>query len=557
MSKKDGPTAPAAPDPAATAAAQEKTNIASATAQANLNRINQVTPQGSLTYSQNGTNADGTPQYTQTQTLSADEQAKYDQNNQIAKALGGLATNNIGRVADAQAKPFTYDGMTALRTSVGDGNPRTLQDGPGAGNYQDGPGAGTFKDGPGVGAIQNNAQAGQIRSATGGEMGPVQSSLNYSGLTALPGTNDFSADQRRAADSVYSQVASRLDPQWSQSDSDLKSSLAAQGISENSDAYRRAIDNQGRSKNDAYNQAGWSAQAAGSAEQSRLFGLAMSARQQGQNETDTQGTFANTAEQQAYAQKMGILDQQNTAQAQDFGQHLSNVQLNNAAEALKFDQGAAQTATHNQNEAQRVAEEAAQVATRNQNEQQRIAEAAAQTATHNTNQNTTFNQDSADATFNNQARQQQITEAAYLRNLPINDIASLLGTGGGVATPDFNPVAQVGVAAPDYMGLVNSNFTAANEKYKADQAARSQGLGSVFGMAGTAAGAFLSDRRFKENIRRIGTLPNGLATYAFNYIGNALQQFGVMAQEVLSVIPDAVLRDADGTLFVDYGKVYA
>lgn len=554
MSKKDGPTAPAAPDPAATAAAQEKTNIASATAQANLNRINQVTPQGSLTYTQNGTNADGTPQYTQTQTLSPDEQTKYDQNNKVALALNGLATDNISRVAQAQSKPFSYDGMTALKTSV---DPRALQEGPGASNFQDGPGAGKFQDGPGVGAIQTNAQAGQIRSATGSEMGPIQSGLNYSGLTALPGTSDFSADQKRAADSVYAQAASRLDPQWSQSDSDLKSSLAAQGISENSDAYRRAIDNQGRSKNDAYNQAGFSAQAAGSAEQSRLFGLALNARQQGQNEVNTAGDFANTAEGQAYAQKMGVLDQQNTAQAQDFGQNLSKAQLANAGETQRFNEAAAAALTHNTNETTRFNQEQSAAALHNTNEAQKFDQAAATTATHNANQNTAFNQDAANVTLNNQARQQQITEAAYERNLPLNDIAALLGTGGGVATPDFNPVAQVGVAAPDYQGLVASNYASATDQYKAQQAARSQALGSVFGMVGTGAGALLSDRRFKENIRRIGTLPNGLATYAFNYIGNAIQQFGVMAQEVLGVIPEAVLRREDGTLFVDYGKVYA
>jgi hypothetical protein len=71
-----------------------------------------------------------------------------------------------------------------------------------------------------------------------------------------------------------------------------------------------------------------------------------------------------------------------------------------------------------------------------------------------------FNQNLTNANLNNAARQQQIQEATYLRNLPLNDIAALLGTGGGVQGPQFSSVSQVGVAAPDYMGQVNNTFNA-------------------------------------------------------------------------------------------------
>lgn len=416
MGKKSGPSAPQAPDPAATAAAQATANKDAAITQANLNRINQVTPQGSLSYTQTGTNADGTPQYTQTQTYSEAEQQKYDLNNQVAIALNKLGVENIGRVQDAQSKPFTYDGMTGLRSS-----------------------------------------------ASGG---PIQRSLDYSGLTKLPGTDDFGAEGQRMADTVYKQAASRLDPQWAQNDNDMKAALAAKGISEDSDAYRREYDNMARAKTDAYNQATWSAQQAGANEQSRLFGLAMGARQQGQNEVDAQGAFANQAQNQA------------------------------------------------------------------------------------------FNQDAANVAMANQARQQEIQEASYLRNLPLNDIAALL-SGNGAVSPEFNPVSQVGVAAPDYMGAVQNQYNAQMQRYNAQQQARSQMLGSIFGAAGSIGSAFvLSDMRFKENIRRIGTLASGVGTYVFNYIGDKAQQFGVMAQDVLNIIPDAVGRGADGVLYVNYGKVY-
>jgi hypothetical protein len=503
MGKKSGPSAPPPPDPVKTAAAQTQQNIKSATAQAELDRIDQYTPQGSSTYKIIGYNADGTPKYEQRTTLSADEQKKYDLNNQVAIALDQLAHDSVGRVNQIENTPFNYDGMTPLVTSVGGNNPYHLQ------------------NGPGVGSVKSDVgDVGQVRSATGQEGGQIQRGLDYSNLTALPGTGDFSADARRVADSVYGQAASRLDPRFQQDESDMRSRLAAQGISENSDAYRREMDNFARSKNDAYNQAAYSAQQAGSQEQSRIFGLAMGARQQGQNEANTQGNFANSAQQQAYDQAMGTLGQQNQAQGQKYDQAQAIAQLFNQAQQQLFSQGQASAAMNN------------------------------------TNQNTWFNQAGADAALSNSGRQQQIEEATYLRNLPLNDIAALLGTGAQVQMPNFEQVAQVGVAAPDYQGIVQNNYNQALNQYNQQQQARSQMMGQIFGTIGTAATMF-SDARLKTDIRQIGELANGIKTYAFKYIGDKLQRFGVMAQDVLGIMPAAVRVASNGYMAVDYGKVFA
>jgi len=415
MGKKSGPAAPAAPDPTATAAAQTQQNKDAAVAQANLNRIDQYTPQGSSTYSQVGVNPDGTPRYAQTTKYSDAEQQKYEQGNKVATGLNDLAINNMGRVSDVQSKEFNFSGMTPQVTSVNGG--------------------------------------------------PIQNSLDYSGLTKLPGTSDFGAEGQKMADSVYGQIAARLNPQFQQSQSDMEAKLAAQGISNNSDAYRREVDNAGRTKNDAYNQAAFQAQQAGANEQSRLFGLSMDARTQGQNEVNAQGAFANTA------------------------------------------------------------------------------------------QNQNFNQGSANAALANQGRQQQISEASYLRNLPLNEIAALMGTAGGVNDPTFQQVAQVGVAAPDYQGLVQNQYNTALNQYNRQQQARSQAYGSLASTAGSAAALFMSDRRLKWDIREVGKLASGIKTYAFKYLGSAAQHFGVMAQEVMQVRPDAVGVSPSGFLYVDYGKV--
>ena len=64
-----------------------------------------------------------------------------------------------------------------------------------------------------------------------------------------------------------------------------------------------------------------------------------------------------------------------------------------------------------------------------------------------------------------------------------------------------------------------------------------------------------SDLRLKTDIRRIGTAAGGLPLYTFRYIGEAGLYEGVMAQDVLGVMPDAVSVAEDGTYRVDYGML--
>lgn len=469
---KSTPQAPTPPDPAATAAAQEQTNVGSAIAQANLNRIDQYTPQGSLTYQQTGTNPDGTPKFQQTQAYSPDQQKIYDQNNQVTTQLNDLALNNIGRVSDAQATPFSYDGMTPMQTSVPTSN------------------------------LTTNVAVPQLQqSFSSGN--PVQSALDFSNATALPGTGDFSADSTKAQNAAYDQATSRLDPQFAQQQSALATQMANSGIPVGSAAWNTQMDALGRTKTDAYNQATYSSIAAGSTEQSRLYNEQLSARQQGVNETTTQGTFANSAQQQAFDQSQQQAQFGNDAASQIFGMNSSNAALNNTAA------------------------------------------------------NQSFNENLTNANLNNASRQQQIQEATYLRNLPLNDIASLLGTGSGVQNPTFSNVSQVGVAAPDYQGAVYQNYNAQNSQYNQQVAANAQMLGSIFGAAGSIGGAaVMSDIRLKHDIKRIGSLANGLATYVFSYIGDTARHFGVMAQHALQIVPEAVIKCDNGYFAVDYRKVY-
>lgn len=109
------PSAPKPPDPRETAAASTSTNIGTAIANANLNQVNQVTPDGTLRYTQTGmtTYTDpytgekySIPQFTATQTLSKAQQAIKDQNDAASLNLGTLAKNQSAFLNDYMSKPI-------------------------------------------------------------------------------------------------------------------------------------------------------------------------------------------------------------------------------------------------------------------------------------------------------------------------------------------------------------------------------------------------------------------------------------------------------------------
>lgn len=65
----------------------------------------------------------------------------------------------------------------------------------------------------------------------------------------------------------------------------------------------------------------------------------------------------------------------------------------------------------------------------------------------------------------------------------------------------------------------------------------------------------VSDMRLKHDIELLGRLDNGLGWYRFAYNGGDQRYVGVMAQEVESIRPDAVMRGDDGYLRVFYGSL--
>ena len=64
-----------------------------------------------------------------------------------------------------------------------------------------------------------------------------------------------------------------------------------------------------------------------------------------------------------------------------------------------------------------------------------------------------------------------------------------------------------------------------------------------------------SDLRLKQDLHRIGTTVFGLPLYHFRYRGQAETYEGVLAQDVLQVMPSAVSLAADGYYRVNYGAL--
>jgi hypothetical protein len=118
------PSAPAAPDYSAAARETAAGNVEAARVATAANRINQVTPYGSLTYSQSGTDAYGNPTYTATQAFTPEQQRLLETQNRISGSLGDVATKGVSYVENMLNTPFN----TAALPTTGFNPSQSYQD---------------------------------------------------------------------------------------------------------------------------------------------------------------------------------------------------------------------------------------------------------------------------------------------------------------------------------------------------------------------------------------------------------------------------------------------
>jgi hypothetical protein len=168
-----------------------------------------------------------------------------------------------------------------------------------------------------------------------------------------------------------------------------------------------------------------------------------------------------------------------------------------------------------------------------------------------------FNQAVQSGQFGNVAQQQALAQAIQQRQMPLNEITALM-SGSQIQNPQFAAYSGSNVAPPPIAqataqkGIFDTN---AYNQQVAQQNAQQAGLFSL-GSAAIQYGPAMfaaSDRRLKSNIVRIGTHPIGIGIYEYDIFGG--RQIGVMAQELMEVMPEAVHQHPAGFLMVDYGRL--
>jgi hypothetical protein len=223
---------------------------------------------------------------TVTQTLTPQAQQTLDSQQRVQTALANLGEKGISNAYNTLSQPFTPT-TTEIKHDFGGYNAV-----PDANNY--------------------NALSTV----------PLQTSLDTSNLAAMP---------INAGTTAQDLILQRLNPTITAGDTSFKQALANQGLAPGTAAYDAAFRNRELSKNDLYSQAALQG-----------INLDMAARQQGLNEQQTLGTFANTANLAGaglYNSAMGQnYGQGMQTQGTQYSQGLNKAQFQNTAQQQQLAQ---------------------------------------------------------------------------------------------------------------------------------------------------------------------------------------------------------------------------
>lgn len=295
------------------------------------------------------------------------------------------------------------------------------------------------------------------------------------------------------------------------------------------------------------------------------YGQALGAFQQQQG-TRLAAEQANRAAQQFGSQQAAALGQQM------FGQNLAaGSQLANIGQALfgqNITQGQALAALGQQLYAQRMggAQAAAGIGTNlaaMKAQEAALQQQAAQGVFGQAAQQAALQQQAAQGVFNQAAQEAALQQAAS------QNVYNMAAQGG----MNYANLGLAGQAAA--LQAAQAQLGAGQIEQQTEQAAKSamynqflqqqgypyqqvgflgnvsMGIGSQSGGTTTTQQGSYSDRRLKEDIRKVGETFDGQPIYSFKYKGEDKSQLGLMAQEVEKSHPEAV-GERNGYLTVDY-----
>ena len=149
-----------------------------------------------------------------------------------------------------------------------------------------------------------------------------------------------------------------------------------------------------------------------------------------------------------------------------------------------------------------------------------------------------------------------ISEAKDLTRLGEAQRAARFGETGAV-TGGINAQLFGNVAGINTSGIRQGVDALNQQRYQDTQNRRAQFFGGLAGAGASAygAGAAASDERLKEDIKYLGTSPQGYKKYSFKYKSDPSKTYeGVMAQDLQKIKPEAVIVK-DGYLAVDYSLI--
>lgn len=255
MGGKSSP--PPAPDYTGAALAEAQASRENLNTQNYANRPTINTPWGTQSWQTNATidpaTGQAVTQWTQNTSLTPQSQAALDSQMALQQGRSELAGSFMDRVGQEYSQPFDYSG---LPQTYNPSAPRNL-----------------------------NTSLGQQ---------DIQRGLNFGDNPAMPA---FDSGYR---DNIANSLMERMQPQFSRQQDSLETQLSNQGFERGSQAYKTALDDlqerQSRERFNALDMAGSEAQ--------RLYQMQMGQRQQGMQEDQMAGNFANSASQQAFQQDM-------------------------------------------------------------------------------------------------------------------------------------------------------------------------------------------------------------------------------------------------------------
>ena len=389
--------------------------------------------------------------------------------------------------------------------------------------------------------------------------GDLPSGIDFSGLTALPGIDDFSEDAKRVEEATFQRALSLLNPEFAQQEERLRQRLANQGIP--IEAVAASGTGEGgaplgeftrfeRNRNEALQNAAFDAVQAGRAEQSRLFGLATSARGQqvGEQLQDIQVQFG--VRSQEFNEAIAAAQQAMASRGVDLREVLAEQDFSFEIRGTELDEMLRDVVTRFGVRSQEFSEVMASIQQAMASRGINLQEALAGTDLGFRSRQQALAESLQGIDLSRTARQQGISEELTTRSTAFNELMALLG-GSQVAVPQFAAPQPIDILGPELLAFQGTNL-----QFQAQQQQQSDLLSGLFGLGSAGiTGAFsLSDRRLKTDIRRVGQTDDGLPIYTFRFRGSMVTQMGVMADEVEAVNPEAV-TEINGLKHVYYEQL--